>query len=101
MHVYPRVARPSLAVLTATAFALSACGGGGGGGKAAATASPTSTPTTSTHSIAVTVLRLKADTSQLKFDKSALMAKAGEVTIGMTNPSALQHNVAITGNGAT
>jgi plastocyanin len=55
-----------------------ASGGGGGGGEA---------------------LTLAADKSQLKFDKSSLSAKAGKVTITMTNPSPLQHDVAIEGGG--
>jgi plastocyanin len=103
MHLNPRAARPSIAVLTATALGLAACGGGGG-----ATATPTRSPkptataspkSTSTNSSAVAALSLQADPSQLKFDKSALSAKPGEVTIEMKNPSALQHNVAIEGNG--
>jgi len=54
----------------------SSSGGGGGGGQQ---------------------LTLAADASQLKFDKSTLSAKAGKVTITMTNPSGLQHDVAIKG----
>jgi plastocyanin len=42
-------------------------------------------------------LTLAADKSQLKYDKSTLTAKAGKVTITMTNASPLQHNVAIKG----
>ena len=44
-------------------------------------------------------LALAADQSQLKFDKTTLSAKAGTVTITMTNPSPIQHDVAIEGNG--
>ena len=46
-------------------------------------------------------LTLAADKSQLKFDKSSLSAKAGKVTITMTNPSPLQHDIAIKGGGAS
>jgi plastocyanin len=53
-----------------------ASGGGGGGGQQ---------------------LTLAADKSQLKFDKSKLAAKTGTVTITMTNPSPLQHDIAIKG----
>jgi plastocyanin len=42
-------------------------------------------------------LALAADASQLKFDKTTLTAKAGKVTITMTNGSPLQHNVALKG----
>jgi plastocyanin len=51
-------------------------GGGGGGGQQ---------------------LSLQADKEQLKFNKSKLTAKAGKVTITMTNPSPLQHDVSIKG----
>jgi plastocyanin len=56
--------------------ATTSSGGGGGGG---------------------TQLALAADPSQLKFDKSQLNAPAGKVTITMTNPSPLQHDVSIKG----
>jgi plastocyanin len=91
MHVYPRAVRPSLAVLTA--LVLAACGGGGG---SKATPTPTASPA---HASAGTTLSLEADQSQLKFNKDALTAKPGKVTIVMKNPSALQHNVAIEGSG--
>ena len=44
-------------------------------------------------------LKLAADKSALKFDKSSLTAKAGKVTLEMSNPSQLPHAVAIKGNG--
>jgi len=42
-------------------------------------------------------LALSADPQQLAFDKKTLTAKAGKVTITMTNPSGLQHNIALKG----
>ena len=49
---------------------------------------------------ASTNLQLAADSSgQLKFDKSSLSAKAGNVTITMDNPSPVQHAIAVDGNG--
>jgi plastocyanin len=54
----------------------SSSGGGGGGGQQ---------------------LSLQADPSQLKFNTKKLSAKAGKVTITMTNPSPLQHDIAIKG----
>jgi plastocyanin len=42
-------------------------------------------------------LALQADPSQLKFNTNKLTAKAGKVTITMTNPSPLQHDIAIKG----
>ena len=45
-------------------------------------------------------LKLSADPGgQLKFDKSSLEAKAGEVTLTMDNPSSVPHAVAVKGNG--
>ena len=45
-------------------------------------------------------IALEADPNNaLKFDKTALTAKAGKVTIRMANPSVLPHNVAIKGKG--
>lgn len=61
--------------------------GGGGGGE-----------TTSSGGGGET-LKLAADKSALKFDKSSLTAKAGKVTLEMANPSQLPHAVAIKGNG--
>lgn len=49
---------------------------------------------------APTALTLTADeTGQLKFDKTTLQTTAGRVTITMTNPSPVAHNVALRGNG--
>jgi plastocyanin len=42
-------------------------------------------------------LTLQADPSQLKFNTNKLTAKAGKVTITMTNPSPLQHDIALKG----
>jgi plastocyanin len=96
MHICPRAARPIAAVLM-TALAVTGCGGGGGE-KATPTSSPKATSTSSPKESAG-VLSLQADASQLKFDKSALSAKPGKVTIVMKNPSPLPHDVAIEGNG--
>ena len=47
-----------------------------------------------------TALALSADpTGATRFDKTALSATAGQVTITMTNPSPVGHNVALKGNG--
>jgi plastocyanin len=97
MHICPRAARPIVAVLSATAVAISGCGGGGEE-KATPTSSPEATATSAATESAG-ALSLQADQSQLKFDKSALSAKPGKVTIVMKNPSALPHDVAIEGNG--
>jgi plastocyanin len=47
-----------------------------------------------------TQLALRADPSgTTRFDKADLTANAGQVTITMTNPSPVPHNVALRGNG--
>jgi plastocyanin len=47
-----------------------------------------------------TTLKLTAGKTSLTYNKKTLTAKAGKVTILMTNPSPIfQHNVAIKGNG--
>ena len=49
---------------------------------------------------ASTNLTLAADPSgQLKFDKSSLSAKAGNVTITMDNPAPVPHAIGVSGNG--
>jgi plastocyanin len=46
------------------------------------------------------VLRLSADPGgDLRFDTSALEARAGQVTVRMENPSSVPHNVSIEGRG--
>src|SRR5436190_3773562 len=40
-----------------------------------------------------------AANGDLKFDKSKLAGKAGSVTITMSNPSSVQHAIAVEGNG--
>jgi plastocyanin len=93
MHVYIRSARRIGAALSVTALAIAACGG----------SNKSTPPATSTSQGGSTgggaTLSVQADQSQLKFDTSTLSAGAGKVTIDMKNPSALQHDVAIEGNG--
>ncbi len=49
--------------------------------------------------IGATSLKIAASPSALKYSTSKLSAAAGSVTITMSNPSPLRHNVAIKGNG--
>jgi plastocyanin len=46
-----------------------------------------------------TTLENPADESQLRFSKSTLEAPAGRVTLVMENPSQLEHNIAVRGDG--
>jgi plastocyanin len=102
------VKRTSLFVLAIACVALVAAGCGGSKKKSESTQAQTSAPaqtttgqtTTSGGAAAGSNLKLSADPSgQLKFDKSSLSAKAGDVTITMDNPSSAPHAVAVKGNG--
>lgn len=46
-----------------------------------------------------TTLKLAADPTQIAFDTTSLTSKPGKVTIDFTNPSALEHDVAIEQDG--
>jgi plastocyanin len=100
------------AVLVALALLVAALAGCGSSAKSTSTSAPapaaaetgaasstpsatTSTPATSTPS-ASTKLTLAADPGgQLKFDKSSLEAKSGNVAIDFTNDSPVAHDVAV------
>ena len=87
--------------LPVLAIALAACGGGSNESNSATTPSTsTQSTTTAPAGSGGTVLQLQADPSgALTFDKTTLEAPAGKVTIEMTNPSPVAHDIAIEGNG--
>jgi uncharacterized cupredoxin-like copper-binding protein len=96
----------ALLVLTVLGLALTAvagCGGGNNNDNASSTATTSTTQTSTTPSGGGgSKLTLAADPSgALKFDKSKLNAKAGNVTITMDNSSPVQHAIGIKGNGVT
>ena len=91
--------------LALAAVALSGCGSSS---KEKAASTNTPTPTATATATAASggasagggqVVKLAADPSALKFDKSTLTAKAGKVTLSMANPSGLPHAVSIEGKG--
>ena len=94
----------------AVAVAVAGCGSSNSSSSSSTTTTtPKSavapTPTTSTSSSGgggggASTVKLAADPSgNLMFDKSALAAKSGKVTIDMSNPSPLSHGIAVEGNG--
>jgi plastocyanin len=92
-------------LLVGAMLAVAGCGGddessSSSGSSDTATPTPTATATEAASGGAGENLALAADPSALKFDKSALTAKAGEVTITMDNPSDIPHNVKIDAPGA-
>jgi plastocyanin len=72
---------------------------------AAETAEPRETAPTTTGAATTaaagreTTLENPADPRELRFSKSTLEAPAGTVTLVMENPSALEHNIAVRGEG--
>src|SRR5215216_5653207 len=87
-----------LSILGAVALlTLAACGGSDDDTSSDTGSAATTSTGASSGGGGGQALTLAADQSQLKFDKSTLAAKAGKVTITMTNPSPLQHNIALKG----
>jgi plastocyanin len=92
----------AVGTLAVSLAAVAGCGGGDNNdNNASSTATTSTTQTTTTPSGGgASSLKLSADPSgALKFTKSTLSGKAGNVTITMDNPSPVQHAVAIKGNG--
>jgi uncharacterized cupredoxin-like copper-binding protein len=115
----PLILALACVALIALALGLSACGGDDDDSGAAAatttaagttTAPATPVPTESTPSAtsttgttaasggAATTVDVAADpTGQLKFQETKLSAKAGEITLKLTNDSPVPHNIAVDG----
>jgi len=88
-----------MTLLAVTAvLALAGCGSSGSKSSDSSSSSSSSNSSASSSGGGET-LKLAADKSALKFDKSSLTAKAGKVTLEMSNPSQVAHAVAIKGNG--
>jgi uncharacterized cupredoxin-like copper-binding protein len=98
--------RTSLLALAPVAVALAIAGCGGSStsnSNTGATAAATTTPAPATAGQGQ-VIKLSADPGgQLRFNTAALKAKAGKVTLRMTNPSSagMDHGVSVKGNGVT
>ena len=88
-----------MTLLAVTAvLALAGCGGSDEKSSGSSSSSSSSNSSSSSGGGGET-LKLAADKSALKFDKTSLTAKAGMVTLEMENPSQLPHAIAIKGNG--
>lgn len=77
-------------------LALAGCGGDDDNGSSDTGASGGAS-TTSSGGGGGQQLTLSVPGNELKYDKSTLSAKAGKVTITMTNNSAISHDIAIKG----
>lgn len=114
----PAAMRRTTLVLGAVALVAAGCGGDDNNNNettpaatptAAETTAPAPAETTTTEQTTTAAgggsqagsgtLQLTADKAQLKYDKTSLEAPAGKVTIDLTNPSPIPHDVAIKGNG--
>ena len=89
--------RPIL-ICIAIAVAALAVAGCGSSNKSSSSSSSSSTSAPVSGGGGST-LTISADPNQLKFNTTSLSAKAGNVTIKMSNPAALSHDVSIEGNG--
>ena len=91
----------TVAVLALSLTAVAGCGGGDNNdADTTATTSTTETTTTPSGGGGGTTLKDDADPSgALAFTKTSLRAKPGNVTIEMGNPSAVDHAIAVKGNG--
>ena len=90
-------------IFGATALlALAGCGGGSSNNNSSSstTSSGGGGASTGASGGGGQQLALSADPSQLKYNTNKLTAKAGKVTITMTNQSPLQHDIAIKGGAS-
>jgi len=85
--------------LLAVTAVLALAGCGGSDEKSSGSSSSSSSNSSASSGGGGETVKLAADKSALKFDKSALEAKAGKVTLTMDNPSDIPHAVEVEGNG--
>ena len=84
--------------LLVLALAVAGCGGDDDNGDDEATPPPP--PAATGDAGGATTLENPADASgQLAFQKDSLTAPAGEITLVMENPSSVEHNIAVKGDG--
>lgn len=81
------------------AIAIAGCGGSKKSSDTTAATTPAPAATTPSSSSAGETVTLAAVPGKLAFDKKTLTAKAGTVTLKMSNPSSFMHGVSVEGNG--
>jgi plastocyanin len=78
------------------------CGGGTSTTSTAAGSTTSGAGAAATQSTGETTLQLEANSGgAFEFNTKSLEAPTGKVTIVMTNPSSVPHDIAITGNGVS
>ena len=70
-------------------------------GLVVATVGATGVATAASNARPAASYSLSADRSKLKFNKTTIRAKAGRVSLKLTNPSSIPHNVGIKGKGVS
>jgi plastocyanin len=108
---HAEIMRALLALSLCATLGLAACGGSNdnsGGGSSSKKSSSSSNSgsagsygsgTPSSTSGKGSTIRLSADPSKLAFNKTSLQAKAGTVTLVMSNPSGIPHAIGVQGKG--
>jgi len=90
------------AVGGATLLGVTGCGGSSSSSSTTGSTQASTSTTTPASSGGGQVVKLSADPNgALKFTQTSLTAKAGKVTLAMSNPasSGVQHGIAVQGNG--
>ena len=98
---HPRVLGAIAVPVVLLSLAVTGCGGSSSSNSTSAGTTPSTTAGGGTSAGGQT-LKLSADPSgAVKFNTTSLQAKAGKVTLQMTNPSSsgLEHGIAVEGNG--
>ena len=98
---HPRVLGAIAVPVVLLSLAVAGCGGSSSSNSTSAGTTPSTTAGGGTSAGGQT-LKLSADPSgAIKFNTTSLQAKAGKVTLQMTNPSSsgLEHGIAVEGNG--
>jgi plastocyanin len=96
-------------LMTGVVLVVAGCGGSSSSSTASAppssstAAAPASSTTSSSTPAAAggggSTVHLAAVPGKLAFDTKTLNAKAGTVTVSMSNPSSFPHGISVTGNG--
>ena len=98
---HPRVLGAIAVPVVLLSLAVAGCGGSSSSNSTSAGTTPSTTAGGGTSAGGQT-LKLSADPSgAVKFNTTSLQAKAGKVTLQMTNPSSsgVEHGIAVEGNG--
>jgi plastocyanin len=95
-------------LMTGVVLVVAGCGGSSSSSTTSSAPASSSTASASSSSSSAapaassgagSTVKLAAVPGKLAFDTKALKAKAGEVTLSMSNPSSFPHGIGINGNG--